>query len=175
MRRLILLRHSKAERPQPGTPDIDRKLIERGHKDAGSVGAYMATHALVPDRVLVSPATRTQQTWKAVASAFRPAPGAKSVQRLYEASEHTLLASIKDIPASAHSLLVVGHNPGLHALALLLIASGDIETREKLAEKLPTSGLVLIDFAIDDWSKLHPRSGRLERYVTPKSLDTGGY
>jgi phosphohistidine phosphatase len=52
----------------------------------------------------------------------------------------------------------------------MLIASGDVEARERLREKLPTSGLVIVDFAFDDWSRLHPHSGRLERFVTPKSL-----
>jgi phosphohistidine phosphatase len=52
----------------------------------------------------------------------------------------------------------------------MLVASGDIESRERLREKMPTCGLVIIDFAFDDWGKLHPQSGRLERFVTPKSL-----
>jgi phosphohistidine phosphatase len=79
------------------------------------------------------------------------------------------------MPAAAHSVLVIGHNPGLHEVALMLIASGGVEAREQLAEKLPTSGLVIIDFAVDAWSGLHPHSGRLERLVTPKSLETGGW
>ena len=57
----------------------------------------------------------------------------------------------------------------------MLTASGDVDTRERLREKLPTSGLAIIDFAVDDWSKLHPRSGRLERFVTPKSLENAPY
>ena len=56
----------------------------------------------------------------------------------------------------------------------MLIASGDVDARERLREKLPTSGLVIIDFAFDDWSKLHPQSGRLERFVSPKSLEAHG-
>ena len=51
-----------------------------------------------------------------------------------------------------------------------LIAAGDVEARERLNEGLPTSGLAVIDFAGDDWDKLHPRSGRLERFVTPRLL-----
>lgn len=175
MRRLLLLRHSKADRSQPGESDIERRLIERGRKDAALIGGYMAKHALTPERVLVSPALRTQETWKSASGAFRPAPGATTVERLYDATAHTIFAVIKDAPASAHSVLVVGHNPGLHELALMLIASGDIEAREQLAEKLPTSGLIIIDFAVDTWSALHPHSGRLERFVTPKSLETGGW
>jgi phosphohistidine phosphatase len=67
----------------------------------------------------------------------------------------------------AHSVIVVGHNPSLHDLALQLIASGDVEARERLCEKLPTCGLVIIDFPFDDWWRLHVNAGRLERFVSP--------
>ena len=171
MRRLLLFRHAKAERSIPGGADRDRSLIDRGRKDAARIGAYMAGHALFPDRVLVSPATRAQETWKHAAKAFRPVPAATSVEKLYDATPHAVMTAIGDVPNSAHTVLVIGHNPGLHELALMLIASGDVDARESLREKLPTSGLVIIDFAFDHWDKLHPRSGRLERFVTPKSLD----
>jgi phosphohistidine phosphatase len=175
MRRLLLFRHAKAERSFPGTEDSARVLIERGRKDAAKIGAYMASHAFVPDRVLLSPSTRTQQTWKSASGAFKPAPAAQTVERLYNATAHAILALVKETPAAAHGLLVIGHNPGLHDLALMLVASGEIEARERLREKLPTSGLVIVDFAFDDWSRLHPQSGRLERFVSPKSLDPEAY
>jgi len=171
MRRLILFRHAKAEPSEPGMEDRARALTDRGRKDAAKIGAYMAGHALIPDRVVISPAGRTQETWKYTATAFRPAPAAMSADRLYDATPHAIFAVIKEAPRAAHTLLVVGHNPGLHEVALMLIASGDLEARERLQEKLPTSGLVIIDFAFDDWSKLHPQSGRLERFVSPKSLE----
>lgn len=171
MRRLILLRHAKTEAATPGQKDQARVLIERGRKDAARIGAYMATHALTPDRVLVSPARRTQETWKHLSAAFKPAPAATTIEKLYEATPHAILGVIKDAPASAHTLLVVAHNPGLHEVALMLIASGDIDARERLTEKLPTSGLVIVDFAMDDWERLHPQSGRLERFVSPRTLD----
>jgi phosphohistidine phosphatase len=170
MRRLLLFRHAKAERSEAGMEDRTRKLIERGRKDAAKIGAYMASHGLIPDRVIVSPSTRTQETWKFAAAGFRPAPAVNSPERLYNAAPAAILGVIKEAPAAAHTLLVVGHNPGLHELALTLIASGNVEMREQLREKLPTSGLVIIDFALDGWSKLHVQSGRLERFVTPKSL-----
>jgi len=171
MRRLLLFRHAKAERAIAGLPDRNRALIERGRKDAAKVGAYMASHHLIPDRVVVSPAVRTQETWKACASAFKKEPGAMSVEKLYDATQHTIFGVIKGAPSSAHTLMVIGHNPGLHELALMLIASGDVEAREQLREKLPTAGLVIVDFALDDWNRLHPQSGRLERFVSPKSLE----
>ena len=171
MRRLLLLRHAKAERSEPGTKDFARVLIDRGRKDAAKIGAYMAAHALIHDRVVLSPAARTQESWKYAANAFHPAPAAMSAERVYDATPHTILGVIKDTPASAHTLRVIGHNPGLHELALMLIATGDVDARERLREKLPTSGLVIVDFAFDNWSKLHPQSGRLERFVSPKTLE----
>jgi phosphohistidine phosphatase len=171
MRRLLLFRHAKAEQAEAGATDRDRPLAERGRKDASRIGAYLAGHALSPARVVVSPAVRTQETWKYAAAALRPPPAAQTVERLYDATPHAIFEVVKATPAKAGSLLVIGHNPGMHELALMLIASGDVETRERLREKLPTCGLAVIDFAIDDWGLLHPRSGRLERFVTPKSLE----
>jgi phosphohistidine phosphatase len=77
---------------------------------------------------------------------------------------------VKKTASAVRTLLVVGHNPGLHDAARRLIASGDVEARERLNEGLPTSGLVVIDFAAKDWRNLHPHGGRLERFVSPRSL-----
>jgi phosphohistidine phosphatase len=121
--------------------------------------------------VVLSPAARCQQTWKYAAAEMKPEPAAMSVEKLYDATPHAILGVIKDQPASVHTLMVVGHNPSMHEFALMLIASGEVEAREQLREKLPTAGLVIIDFAFDAWSRLHPASGRLERFVSPKSLE----
>ena len=74
MRRLLLLRHAKTERATPGERDRDRKLMATGRADAPVIGAYMVRHRLVPDLVLVSPATRAAETWALVAAAFAKAP-----------------------------------------------------------------------------------------------------
>jgi len=171
MRRLFILRHAKTEPAAPDQDDRQRALVDRGRRDAGQIGAYMASHALIPDRVVLSPARRVQETWKYLAGAFKPAPGATTTERVYEATAHDIFAILAGTAASVHTLMIVGHNPSLHETALMLVASGDIEARERLREKLPTAGLVIIDFAFDDWSKLHPQSGRLERFVTPKSVE----
>ena len=132
----------------------------------------MAHHALVPRHALVSPARRTRETWDGLAATL---PGGIPVlyeDRLYDATPETIIAAVKETPAKIGTLVVVGHNPGLYETARLLIAAGDVEARERLNEGLPTSGLAVIDFAGDDWDKLHPRSGRLERFVTPRLLKT---
>jgi phosphohistidine phosphatase len=168
--RLLLLRHAKSEKGEPGMIDRDRTLNDRGRKDAPRIGEYIVHHALQPDRALVSGARRTRETWERLATVLPAAPPVSYVEALYNAGPEGILDVIKGGPRSARCLLVIGHNPGLHDAARLLIAAGDVDARERLSEGLPTAGLVVIDFAQDSWQKLHPRSGRLERFVTPRSL-----
>jgi phosphohistidine phosphatase len=171
MRRLILLRHAKSDWTGIGLRDQDRGLASRGRDSAPLVGAYMAHHALMPDLVLVSTATRARDTWGLVAEAFRKPPPIVYEERLYETGPKAILEAIQSIKRDVHVLLVVGHNPGLRDLAELLIASGDVDARQRLLEKFPTAGLAVIDFPVDDWGKLHPKSGRLDRFVAPRQLD----
>ncbi len=165
----MLLRHAKTERPEPGVRDRDRRLTKRGRADVPMIGAYMARHGLVPDLALVSPATRAQETWTLLAAAFAKTPRVVNDERIYNANSEKLIGVIADTRV-ARSLLIVGHNPGIHDLAVQLIASGDVEAREQVTEKLPTSGLVVIELAFDDWSRLHAHAGRLERFVSPRLI-----
>ena len=169
MRRLILLRHAKSDRA-PGTPDDARPLNERGTAAARLMGAYMAHHGLIPDHVLCSPAQRTRDTLAAVASGWPAAVKVAFEERLYVAPPQAILSVIRAHAAEARTVMVVGHNPGLHEAAELLIAAGDVELRERLREKFPTAALAVIDFVADAWSDIHDHSGRLDRYVTPRSI-----
>jgi phosphohistidine phosphatase len=121
--------------------------------------------------VLCSTAKRARETWDLVAGEMQAAPDATYVERLYDAGVPTLVDVFRHADPAARSVLVVGHNPGLQEVATDLIAAGDLDDRERLREKLPTGGLVVMDFAITDWSKLHTRSGRLERFVVPRMLE----
>jgi len=169
MRRLMLLRHAKAERAEPGARDRDRKLVKRGRADAPVIGAYMARHGLVPGLAIVSPAARAQETWALVAACFAKTPPMVTDDRIYNATVEKLVGVIAET-RKAQPLLLVGHNPGLHDLAVRLIASGEVEARERINEKLPTSGLVVIDLPLDDWALLHAQAGRLERFVSPRLI-----
>jgi len=169
MRRLMLLRHAKAERAEPGERDRDRKLTKRGRGDAPVIGAYMAHHDLVPDLALVSPAERARETWVLVTSAFAKTPRTEIDDRIYNANPHKLLELVSE-SRKARKLLIVGHNPSLQEFALQLAASGDIDAREQLRENLPTSGLVVMDLQIDEWSLARSHAARLERFVTPRLI-----
>jgi phosphohistidine phosphatase len=168
--RLMLLRHAKSEKSEPGMSDRDRTLNARGRLDALKLGTYMAHHALRPDRAMVSDSQRTRETWERLSKAWTVPSPASFESELYNAGPNAMLDLLRDDPAAPNTLLIVAHNPGLHELGKLLIASGDVDARERLNEGLPTSGLLVIDFVGNDWSALHPSSGRLERFITPRLL-----
>lgn len=170
MRRLILFRHSKTEAATPGQSDQQRPLAPGGRADAALMGTYLAHHKVAPDRALVSPARRALETWTLASAALHPVPEAITDGRIYGASPEQLFRIVETAANDAGSLMIVGHNPGLHELAVKLVATGDLDARESLHEKFPTSGLAVIDFAFDRWDRLHPQSGRLERFTAPRLL-----
>jgi phosphohistidine phosphatase len=173
MRRLMLLRHAKTETDAPSGKDHDRRLDDRGRSDAADVGAWMARHRHIPDLVLVSTAVRARQTWDIVCDGMKaaPQPLVADLRELYGAGPSQLLQIIHAVDAEdPRRLLVIGHNPGMHELALALIGSGDAAGRKALAENLPTSGMTVIDFPIKDWNQVSFRGGRLELFVSPKLL-----
>ena len=170
MRRLMLLRHAKTERDAPSGNDRDRRLDERGHRDAAAMAAWMADQGHIPELALVSPATRAQQTWATLAP-FMPGTTVELVDELYHADASDLLRTIRMAAASApQRLLVVAHNPSLHELALALPARGNKAGLRALIDNLPTTGLAVIDFPFDDWNHLSFRSGTLTLFQTPKLL-----
>ncbi len=100
-----------------------------------------------------------------------PEPEVEIVPELYGADPSQLLQTVREASAAdPKRLMLVGHNPGMHELALALAGSGDAAGRKALADNLPTSGLAVFDFAVDDWADVAFRRGRLMMFVTPKLL-----
>ena len=178
MRRLMLLRHAKTEHDAPSGHDQDRRLDDRGRLDAAAVGGWIGRHLPIPEVVLVSTAVRAQQTWEIVRQAMQdatrtvlPPPQVEFLDELYGAEPAQLLQIVRMAEASdPRQLLVVGHNPGMHELALALAGSGDAAAKKALTDNLPTTGLAILDFAIEDWNEVAFRRGTLVRFTSPKLL-----
>jgi phosphohistidine phosphatase len=174
MRRLMLLRHAKTENEAPSGRDEDRRLDNRGHRDAAEIGSWIGRHPPFADLVLVSHAKRALQTWEIAWEAMKELasePEVELVPELYGADVSQLFETIHDASlADPKRLMLVGHNPGMHELALALAGSGDHAGRKALTDNLPTSGLAIFDFDIDDWADVAFRRGRLAVFVSPKLL-----
>ena len=173
MRRLMLLRHAKTETDAPSGRDQDRRLDARGRTDAAEIGGWIGRHPPFPNLVLVSPAIRAHQTWEIAWEAMKklsPQPQVELLPELYGADPSQLLQTVHASSSDPKVLMLVGHNPGMHELALALTGSGEAAARKALADNLPTSGLVVFDFAGGDWANVAFRRGRLVLFVTPKGL-----
>jgi phosphohistidine phosphatase len=169
MRRLLLLRHAKADWPHD-VVDHQRPLAAAGVAAASLMGAYLVQEKLVPELALVSTSTRTRETWALLKTALRQDIAVVFEPRIYEAHPADLLQAIRDTPDTVHTLLLVGHNPGIHSLALQLIARGNPDARESLQYAYPPAGLAVVDFKVPAWSNLAIETGFLERFVTPKTV-----
>ena len=178
MRRLMLLRHAKTEHAAPSGHDQDRRLDERGRRDAAAVGTWIGRHPPLPDSVLVSTAVRAHQTWEIARDAIKdavrertPKTRVEFLEELYGAEPAQLLRIIRMAEVTDPArLMLIGHNPGMHELALMLSGSGDAAAKKGLEDNLPTAGLAILDFAIDDWSEVAFRRGKLVRFTSPKLL-----
>lgn len=171
MRRLILLRHTKSDWPA-GRVDRDRPLAIRGRRAAPLMGRFLIDRGYVPDRVVVSPAVRTVETWALASAGLARLPGAEQDGRIYEAPAWMLANVIRETDEDVGTLLLVGHNPGIETLAEELIAHGSRDQRQRLSRKYPTGGLAVIDCAIDSWRDLAPGCGTLVSFTVPRDLDS---
>ena len=167
--RLILLRHAKSDWPE-GVADEERPLAERGRKAAALMGDYLAREGLTPELALVSTARRTRETWALVAERLPAGPPMRHEADLYAASAEGILRVLRSVDAGCRSVLVLGHNPGMEDLALMLAGHGAAAERRRMAEKYPTGGLAVIDLPVGRWADIKAGAGVLERFVTPRSL-----
>lgn len=140
MKRIFLLRHLKSSWEFPELDDFDRPLNERGERAGPLIARHVAAHAIRPDMVLCSAARRTRQTLDHIVEVLDGVPMYYE-RRLYEATAANLLKRLKELPNTVESVMLIGHNPGLHRLATALTEKEVPDTVAGLAElraKYPT-------------------------------------
>ncbi len=140
MRRLILFRHAKAEPRAAGMDDFDRPLAARGREDAALMGRLLASEGLAPDCAIISPARRTAETWICARDCF-PHIRAELDRTLYNAAPEDIRAAIERVAERSDVLMVIGHNPGLHELAVEILIDGGASNAEieRVSARFPTA------------------------------------
>ena len=166
---LALLRHAKSSWDASDLDDFDRPLNARGRLAAPVMGQALRDFPFAPQIVLCSPAKRTRETLHLV----DPALGERRddvlfEHQLYLTSAETLLERLRHVPATAKTVLVIGHNPGLHELALMLAGHGDAKSISRLEDKFPTAALAILTFPQTSWRDVGPAAGYLEGFITPR-------
>lgn len=119
------------------------------------------------DLALVSPATRTQQTWELLSGALGPVGEVRTEDRIYQAWGEDLLDVVHGVPDSAATVLLVGHEPGMSELVLLLADREAPDLRDQVAAKFPTCAVAVLEHE-SSWADIPPRSASLTAYLTPK-------
>ncbi|MBM9622366.1 SixA phosphatase family protein [Streptomyces zhihengii] len=164
-RRIVLLRHAKADWPQ--VSDHERPLAERGRKDAPVAGRRLAETGIPFDLALCSTADRTRETWKLAVQELPHRPRTVYEERLYEASLGDLLALLGETPDDVADLLVIGHNPGMHALADALAGRAEGDALSRMSrDGFPTSAFAVVSFS-GPWKDVEHGVGTLVDYWTP--------
>jgi phosphohistidine phosphatase len=176
MRQLLLLRHAKSSWDDASIPDRDRPLNKRGRRSASVMRQAMRDLGLVPDVVLVSTSRRTMETLEAL-EPWDEAPLIEPMDSLYLANPMQLTAALHGVAETVRSVMLIGHNPGLHDFAINLagpraMASGS-EAARALAAGFPTGALA--EFVVaGSWWDLRDGGGRLVRFLTPRMLEEAG-
>lgn len=154
MRRLIIMRHAKADRSSASGGDFDRPLTAQGRSDAALVAKALLENGLIPDLALVSAALRTRETWDE-ASVLFPQTRLVLNHALYNAEEQQLRRSVADEDDNCDTLLLIAHNPGVHALAarLLMESSAAPSVIDKVQAGFPPSTAAA--FQIDEGGRAH--------------------
>jgi len=177
MRQLLLLRHAKSSWDDPLLSDHARPLNARGRRAASAMADALRDLGLTPDIVLVSSARRTLQTLEAILP-LETSPLIEPMDDLYLAPWTKLLEVLRGMPETARSVMLIGHNPGLHELAMALVGAAGMarsgvsttgRAALRLADGFPTGALA--EFALaTPWSGLTEAGGRLVRFLPPADL-----
>ena len=168
---LSLLRHGKSSWDDIGSRDFDRPLSPRGSEAVPRIGRAMRDAKLKPSLILCSDAVRTRQTLDLILPELgSPKPTVTYDEKLYLAPPISMLQFIHKLPARDQHVLMVGHTPGHHLLALELAGSGDATALAALSEKFPTAGLAVLTFKTNDWRDVAPGTGTLIHFLTPRTL-----
>ena len=171
MKTLTLLRHAKSDWHSGAASDFERPLNARGHKAARAVGRALKALGIGFDAVLASPAARVVETLEHLEESYGEALRPRFDDRVYLGSVTTLLTLVREADDGADRLLLVGHNPGLETLAMMVTKDDGNGLRAELAKKYPTATIAEIELPIAHWRDIAAGSGVLARFVRPRDLD----
>lgn len=162
MKTLFFVRHAKASQHMLNLDDIDRPLIERGYYDAHAMSKKLSANKIKPELIVTSHGIRALSTALIFARNLDINAGKiQLIEKLYNASLANVLETIYEFPKNLNEVMLFGHNPSITNVTNLFI--------NDLLEHMPTCAVSCIDFAINEWTEVKPRSGKLRFFDHPKN------
>jgi phosphohistidine phosphatase len=166
-RHLIIVRHAKSAWDDATLADHDRPLAARGVKALPPLRDHLSRAAHPPEFVLCSTSRRTVETLGGIRAALPREARVETERAVYGASADALLGRLQLVDDDIGGAMVIGHNPAVQDLALLLVGAGDPDLRGQLAEKLPTGTAVTLSFD-EPWGDLGAGMARLDDLFMPR-------
>jgi phosphohistidine phosphatase len=170
MKTLYLLRHAKSSWDDPTVDDHDRRLSPRGGRAARLIATHLVVTGICPDVVLCSSARRARDTLEVLRESLDRDTNVDIEEELYGAGGDELLARIRRVEPAARSVMLIGHNPGLHDLAADLAEDGDEQALAQLHTKFPTAAMAVLQIPTSPWSELDFAQAHLDDLVLPRDL-----
>jgi len=162
MKTLYLIRHAKSDWSNPNTRDFERPISIRGERDLEIMSSFLSLRAKQPDVVLSSCSLRTQQTTDALTSKTEYTGVTHYLKELYLSSAEVAIDLIQEQSRTVDTIMLVGHNPQINEVANMLL--------DEHISKVPTLGIIAINFDIQEWFEISDIKGRLEFFVYPKQF-----
>jgi len=163
MKRLYLARHAKSSWEHPELNDFERPLNRRGLRAAPRMGKYLAGLDVSPDIIVTSPARRARETADALAHAIgMPVADSREDSRIYTASALMLLKVMRSWDEAWNSVLMIGHNPGIAEVAVMLTG--------RTVGHVPTCAVMELDMDVTSWRDVKPGCGILGFKAVPKEI-----
>jgi phosphohistidine phosphatase len=167
MKRLYLLRHSKADNTKDFA-DEERPLSRTGIDRCRYIADAMAQRNYLPDACITSNALRAKDTAERVAKLLPKDVPVEENAKLYLATPGEILTQIEAVDDTISQLVITGHNPGLHQLAILLTHQAPPQLLKEMTLDFPPGVLVAYDLEIDSWGEIEAGVGILVDYLNPK-------
>lgn len=172
MKRLIVLRHSKAGQTNKKIlDDHDRPLTEKGVELCNYVANYIKNNNYIPDIIISSSSTRTLETSSLIIKNANLKSKLIIEQKLYLASQQNIFNIVQSINESVSTAMIVAHNPGIQNFSVELSGTGSKKLFRKMRGSFPPASLAVFDINEDYWFNISIQSGKLVDFVTNKSFE----
>lgn len=164
MKMITLIRHAKSSWKEPMLQDMDRPLNRRGQANAVMMGErlYSILKNNRPTKIYSSPAVRAEETSHLMSDSLRVSAGAiELISALYTFNYEELLEWVRGLNRDEDNVFLVCHNPAITDLFNFLTLSN--------LEKIPTSGIAVLELGVVDWCQAGAGMARVKHYDFPKN------
>jgi phosphohistidine phosphatase len=160
---ITIVRHAKSSWDEPSLADDQRPLAKRGRKSLKPMRQHLEDLGLRFDLVICSPSRRTRETLDGISEALGHVPVVFE-DSIYEAGLGQLLDVLRSVDEKFHSVVLVGHNPGVGDLVDVLV--DDPEASDEVG-KFPTGAIAALSTTAR-WSGLQRGAATLDNFWSPR-------